>query len=291
MYDLLSLSKTGVNWVKCLPDYARTLNCEPKEELSWKSPFEVYYGRKPFRKNYISGASTAQEWKVDEEEYERLTSSVPKDYKSHELQITRIRKAAALVSKRCESRMIKKGLKNNPPSVYDIGEKVLIRYPTAKKLCSKRCVLPGRVLKRNLRTCKYKVKFTYPSKSSNTLRKWISVSDITSTTMNKEHEKKKLARQSSKKKHRKKYFIPFSNERKKFTDMQPKIHFLISFDPPKDGNCQFSAVFHELMKMGIFRSAETLRKEIVLFLESNPNSADGTPLEFFSGVPWTQYLQ
>ena len=60
-YDLLSMSKTGVNWVKCLPDYARTLNCEPKEELSWKSPFEVYYGRKPFRKNDISGASTAQE--------------------------------------------------------------------------------------------------------------------------------------------------------------------------------------------------------------------------------------
>ena len=151
--------------------------------------------------------------------------------------------------------------------------------------------LPARVLKRNLRTCKYEVKFTYPAKSSNTLRKWISVNDITSTTMNKEHEKKKLARQSSKKKHRKKYFIPFSNEGKKFTDMQSKIHFLISVDLPKDGNCQFSAVCHELMKMGIFRSAETLRKEIVLFLESNPNSADGTPLEFFSRVPWTQYLQ
>ena len=237
MYDLLSMSNTGINWVKCLPDYARTLNCEPKEELSWKSPFKVYYGRKPFRKNDIS----------------------------HELQVTRIRKAAALASKRCESRMIKKGLRNNPPSVYDIGEKVLIRYPTAKKLCSKRCVLPARVLKRNLRTCKYKVKFTYPAKSSNTLRKWISVNDITSTTMNKEQRKKKLARQSSKKKHRKKYFIPFSNQRKKFTDMQSKIHFLISFDPPKDGNCQFSAVCHELMKMGIFRSAETLRKEMCCF--------------------------
>ena len=73
--------------------------------------------------------------------------------------------------------------------------------------------------------------------------------------------------------------------------MQSKIHFLISFDPPRDGNCQFSAVCHELMKMGIFRSAETLRKEIVLFLESNPNSADGTPLELFSGTPWAQYLQ
>ena len=101
-----------------------------------------------------------------------------------------------------ETAIIEK-LRNNPPSVYDIVEKVLIRYPTAKKLYSKRCVSPARVLKRNLRTCKYKVKFTYPAKSSNTLRKWISVNDITSTTMNKEHEKKKLARQSSKKKQKK----------------------------------------------------------------------------------------
>lgn len=50
MYDLLSIRKTGVNWVKCLPDYARTLNDELKEELSWKSAFEVYYGRKLLRK-------------------------------------------------------------------------------------------------------------------------------------------------------------------------------------------------------------------------------------------------
>ena len=55
-YDLLTMRKTGVNWAKCLrPEYARTLNQEVKEELSWKCPFEVYYGRKPFRKDDISG--------------------------------------------------------------------------------------------------------------------------------------------------------------------------------------------------------------------------------------------
>ena len=41
------------------------------------------------------------------------------------------------------------------------------------------------------------------------------------------------------------------------------------------------------MEIGIFRSAETLRKEIVSFLESHPNSAD----ELFAGLPWMQYLQ
>ena len=34
MYDLLTMRETGVNWAKCLPEYARTLNQESKVELS-----------------------------------------------------------------------------------------------------------------------------------------------------------------------------------------------------------------------------------------------------------------
>jgi len=43
----LVMGKAGVNWIKSLPDYARSLNQDPKEELFWKTPFEIYYGRKP----------------------------------------------------------------------------------------------------------------------------------------------------------------------------------------------------------------------------------------------------
>ena len=46
MYDLVSLGKKGVNWAANLEDYNRIMNEECKEELGWKSPFEVYYGRK-----------------------------------------------------------------------------------------------------------------------------------------------------------------------------------------------------------------------------------------------------
>ena len=42
--------------------------------------------------------------------------------------------------------------------------------------------------------------------------------------------------------------------------------------------------------IGIFRLAETLREEIVSYLESHPNSPDGTPMELFAGIPWDQYL-
>ena len=43
--------------------------------------------------------------------------------------------------------------------------------------------------------------------------------------------------------------------------MQSDINFLITYDPTKDGNCQFSALCDELANIGIFRSAETLRKD------------------------------
>ena len=48
MYDLVSIGKKGVNWAANLEDYYCILNEECKEGLgwSWKSPFEIYYGRK-----------------------------------------------------------------------------------------------------------------------------------------------------------------------------------------------------------------------------------------------------
>ena len=46
MYDLTNLGKKGVNWVSNLGSYNRILNKESKEELGWKSPFEIYFGRK-----------------------------------------------------------------------------------------------------------------------------------------------------------------------------------------------------------------------------------------------------
>lgn len=124
--------------------------------------------------------------------------------------------------------MIRKGLRNNPPSVYNIDEKVLIRYPSAKKKSSMRSILTAKILSRKLKTCKYKVQFKYPPSSSKTLTKWISVNDITSTTMDKEKRKRKLACQSNKKMHKKNYLIPYSNHREKFTNMQSDINFSIS---------------------------------------------------------------
>ena len=34
-----------------------------------------------------------------------------------------------------------------------------------------------------------------------------------------------------------------------------------------------------------------MREEIVAYLESHPNSPDGTPMELLAGAPWDQYLR
>ena len=54
--------------------------------------------------------------------------------------------------------------------------------------------------------------------------------------------------------------------------------FKLVYNPPRDGNCQFAALSHLARKIGIFRSPETVRKEIVAYLQSNPYDSDGFPL-------------
>ena len=44
-YDMTRKRKHRINWAKQLPNYARSLNNEKREELGWKSPVEIYFGR------------------------------------------------------------------------------------------------------------------------------------------------------------------------------------------------------------------------------------------------------
>ena len=90
--------------------------------------------------------------------------------------------------------------RRRPPSVYEVGEIVLIRYPgRSSKLVKKRYVLKAKVLKRKLDKHLYKVLFVSPT-SEKELNKWISVCDITSTTIEKERKKRGKARKTGKEK-------------------------------------------------------------------------------------------
>ena len=62
-------------------------------------------------------------------------------------------------------------------------------------------------------------------------------------------------------------------------------------NPPGNGNCQFEALCFWLSHLGIFRSAETIREEVVQYFEDHPNNAEGIPLALFAAVPWSQYMR
>ena len=64
----------------------------------------------------------------------------------------------------------------------------------------------------------------------------------------------------------------------------------VLYDPPGDGNCQFSSVAFALRDLHIFRSAETLRNEVVSYRNTHDYSSDGIPLELFGGIPQSQYI-
>ena len=66
--------------------------------------------------------------------------------------------------------------------------------------------------------------------------------------------------------------------------------FSLLYNPPGDGNCQFSALCFWLHRLGIHRSPETVREEIVKYLTNNPNDSEGMPLELFVATPLAEYL-
>jgi len=83
-----------------------------------------------------------------------------------------------------------------------------------------------------------------------------------------------------KKTHGKKYLQPYDNERSLFEDRAGSAHFIIFYDPPKNGNCPFSTISKFSSSIGIHgihRSNEKMREEIVNYLHNNPTTADGTP--------------
>ncbi|XP_044180984.1 uncharacterized protein LOC122962133 [Acropora millepora] len=190
MHDFLVMGKAGVNWIQSLPDFARSLNLDPKEELSWKSPFEIYYGRKP---NVVStGNPHVEEWDMTSKKYHSMIHPRSKDYSEHETNLRAIRNLASSATRKCAQRMVAHGERKNPPSVYEVGETVLIRYPSTKKSVSKRHVLKAYTVDRKVPKHQYKVKFVSPT-TGKLIEKWISVSDITSLTIEREKRKRKAA--------------------------------------------------------------------------------------------------
>ena len=67
--------------------------------------------------------------------------------------------------------------------------------------------------------------------------------------------------------------------------------FDITFNPPPDGNCQFSAIVYHLQSIGIYLSAEMLRHEVVSYLINNPAFGGTNFIPDFLDMGWEDYLR
>ena len=68
-------------------------------------------------------------------------------------------------------------------------------------------------------------------------------------------------------------------------DQLNSAQFLISYDPPGDGNCQFSVICETLINIGLYQSVETLREQTVKYLK------DHLHMQNFIMDAWPTYLQ
>ena len=66
--------------------------------------------------------------------------------------------------------------------------------------------------------------------------------------------------------------------------------YYVSFDPLRGGNCQFSSICCILREFGFQHSAEELTAEIISKLEAYPNDLDDILLDFYIGIPFSNYL-
>ena len=278
-YDLLQ--QVSTNWVRSLANYCAILNNECREELGYRSAFSVYYGRK---NNVLKNRLGMDNPIV--QRCERLVGNngLATERDLHRCTGARWRMTGKVraASKRCSDRMVNKGIRRNPPSIYRIGDEVLVRIHHPKRRPKGQLVTVGTVLKRNLYTARYKVQYI---DKGNIQQKWFSVKNVTSTTRSLEKDRPKMGqvpdrlRRGKRMNKSSKYYIVLNRG----DWVLSRFGFSIRLDPTPNGDCQFSAVADQHETIGVHRSAETLRQEVVSDLRRNPILHDGTPLDNFVG--------
>ncbi|CAC5358898.1 unnamed protein product [Mytilus coruscus] len=166
--------------------------------------------------------------------------------------------------------------------IYEVGEKGLVRYKTRKnnRLPNKAWALLGTVIKADKRNHKYQVSFVPPYSKVNQ-KQWFYVSDITGPSLS-GHDKQSFNATQRQKKHlnHKSPYYMILTAKDKTCNLMSDFRSTVAFNPIGDGNCQFAAISHQLQSIGIYRSAETLRREVITYIgqTSRLGSADNRVL-------------
>ena len=120
---MLSQKNSGVNWVRNIPQYMKALNNEKREELAWKSPLEIYFGRKSneLLKCGLEGAQGQPEIRKD-------ISAKKKDYDNAQNKVINLRKKAYERGCKIAEKSRKKYFDKNKCPMYSLNQMILVRY-------------------------------------------------------------------------------------------------------------------------------------------------------------------
>lgn len=174
----------GFEWSQFIDEYANQYNSGAHQSIGKLSPFEVFFGRK------LNKPSTKYEF-VDLE----TTEASEDDKHDHLVKANTLRSKAEKSSKKESEKMVLRGKRKFPPSVYATGEQVIIKNVyLGKKIKSKaEKTFFGTVLQND--GDRYKIKYL---KNGKEVTEWLPVSLVTSTTRSSENNKQAESRQKQK---------------------------------------------------------------------------------------------
>ena len=123
---LVEQKKTGVNWVKNLLSFMNCLNFERREELGWKSPFEIYFERKA---NELLNEDQNRDSTIGTSKYTRLSV---KNYQDQHKRAKKWRRETKKTDDRIARRMLDSHARQNTYMLYKCGWKVFVRVGRKK---------------------------------------------------------------------------------------------------------------------------------------------------------------
>ena len=202
-FDIVSGDE--LNWVQYLSECQKLYNESPHSSLGFITPFEVYFGRPPIRLKNKLFLDEGMDFEVQDENEEAFprVDEILREEDLCELENNRflLRQKALNASNNAAQKMVKRELKRHPPSLYVIGETVLVRIPTSKKTVkgkkkSLKSTCEGRVVDMDHALHRYKIQYTDPVTLKGK-KNWFKVNDITSLTKEEENKRQEKAREKS----------------------------------------------------------------------------------------------
>ena len=309
-YDLLNTEEGVCDWVSELPRYQYIYN-EALHSSIGITPYECLFGSKPNRQLLKCNMK-----EKGDDEIETIIGDVDPDIENNiqkrKESILKIRHKTTEKSKMCSLRMTRKNLSKFPPSEYEIGDAVYVKFIGKDHRVSRGGtsikapkVIEGLVIGANKEQHRYKIKCIDNNGKETT--NWYCVDKITSKLSDVEKNKQERAKEKNRKRtnisHLKNWEAnvvtstmeilqqtikeskiiteSFETEMKdKKENLKTKIVALnlqLDRETPGDGNCMFHALSRQLQRVGVGISHRKLRKMIIDYLREHPiiESNDG----------------